>query len=370
VQVLPTGSKLTVTRPKPMDARPPHVLCILLCAAIVPSFGAPALDAIGSAGPPQGAERPYHGLAVQIHSAGNAVDRYGRLIAEIAVLGADTVLLSVNGYQERIDSVLIETDHARTPSIGQLSELIDTAHAKGLRVMLMPKILLRDPRSGDWRGKIKPPTWQGWFSQYRKFILPYAHLAEQLRVEVFIIGSELVSTERLTDYWVELIAEVRTVYHGKLSYSANWDHYTAIQFWDRLDLIGMTSYFKLAEEAGPPRETLVDSWREIRSDIRAFQAKVNKPVLFTEAGWHSQEGCSVEAWNYYRHEKATPAALEEQRLNYEVFIELWSHDPAVAGIIWWEWTESGGPNDPGYTPKNKPAESELRKLFHRGADPQ
>ena len=107
-------------------------------------------------------------------------------------------------------------------------------------------------------------------------------------------------------------------------------------------------------------------WREIRRGILEFQAQVGKPLLFTEAGWCSQEGCSVEAWNYYRTQVATPAGLEEQRRNYRAFVETWAEQPALGGIIWWEWTEGfGGPTDYGYTPRNKPAEAVLRDLFQQ-----
>jgi hypothetical protein len=91
---------------------------------------------------------------------------------------------------------------------------------------------------------------------------------------------------------------------------------------------------------------------------------VDLPILFTEAGWCSQEGCSVEAWNYYRQDHATAAGLEEQRRNYQAFVDTWRDDSCVGGIIWWEWTEGpGGPSDFGYTPRSKPAENVLRVLF-------
>ena len=308
----------------------------------------------------------YHGLAIQLHDSADAVSRYSRLLREIAALGADTVLISVNCFQEHVDSVLIEVDPAVTPSDAELAELIGIAHGLGLRVVLMPKVLLSDPKGSEWRGKIKPPTWDGWFGQYRRVLLRYARLSQRSGVDVFIVGSELISTEKLTEQWIRTINAVREVYHGVLGYSANWDHYRSVQFWDHLDLIGMTSYYKLSDEPGPSVDELQEAWRGIKKKVVAFSEEKQKPILFTEAGWCSQEGCSVEAWNYFRSEQSSAKALEEQRRNYQVFIDTWADDPHVAGIIWWEWTEDvGGPDDYGYTPKGKPAEQRLRQLFER-----
>ncbi len=316
----------------------------------------------------QAVQLPYHGVAIQIHESDRAAERYGRLIDEVGALGANTVLISVNGYQEDVDSSHITTNPEAMPSDEALVSLFMRARDQGLRVILMPKILLTKPRSGAWRGKIKPPSWDAWFDQYADFILHLADLAERGGVEVFSVGSELVSTEKMTENWESVIERVRSRFHGKLTYSANWDHYTSIQFWDRLDMIGMTTYNKLADEPGPSLDKLRSAWRDIRNKLLDFQAKIGKPLLFTEVGWCSQEGCSVEAWNYYREETATPAGLEEQKRNYEAFIDVWADEPAVIGMIWWEWTEgSGGRADFGYTPKNKPAEAVLRSFFRESA---
>jgi hypothetical protein len=185
-------------------------------------------------------------------------------------------------------------------------------------------------------------------------------------VEVFLVGSELVTTETFTEHWLDVIAAVRAVFGGRLSYSANWDHYQGIQFWHKLDLVGMTSYHKLSDDPGPSLETLRTAWSEIKTDILEWQRDVGRPILFTEAGWCSQEGCSVEAWNYYRQETATPAGLKEQADCYRAFIEAWEQAPGVGGILWWEWTgQRGGPTDHSYTPRDKPAEQLLRELFQR-----
>jgi hypothetical protein len=287
------------------------------------------------------------------------------MLGEIADLGADAVLISNAGYQEHAASASFQLDSKVTPSSEQWQQIFEIAHGNGLRVILMPIILLSDPRGTEWRGVISPPNWDDWFEQYREFLLHFARIASRGNVEVLMVGSELVSTEKYTDRWHQVIREVRRVFPGKLSYSANWDHYKVIDFWDELDLVGMTSYYKLSADPKPALESLIKAWKPIKRGLLRWQEGVGKPLLFTEVGWCSQEGASIEPWNYYYHQTPTAAGLEEQRRCYLAFMETWKHTPGVGGIIWWEWTNTpGGPDDFNYTPKGKPAEMALRDWFH------
>jgi len=313
---------------------------------------------------------PFHGLAVQTHPNPDPVGTYGPLIREVAGLGADTVLLSANAYQEDVDSMVIRIESDGVPTEAQWLELFRIAHGSGLRIVLMPKVLLSDPRDGGWRGKIAPVSWEAWFDQYREMILHYARLAQRGRAEVFLVGSELVSTEKHTEQWRRIIREVRAVYTGLLGYSANWDHYQGIQFWADLDLVGLTTYHNLnrADKPEPTAADLAAAWAPIRDEILAWRAEIGRPLLFTEVGWCSQEGCSIEPWNYYHSEEATPAGHREQRDNYAAFVKTWAGRPEVGGLLWWEWTGGpGGANDHSYTPRSKPAEQVLREFFERFA---
>ena len=307
---------------------------------------------------------PMHGLALQIHWADDVVARLGPLMSEIAALGANSVTISLSGYQKHAATWRIWNDRERTPQPEDVKSLIAVAQANGLRVILMPKILLSEPRGSEWRGRIQPPSWDDWFEQYRRFIVAWARTAEQAHVEVFVVGSELVTTEKKTEHWLRTIRDVRQVFHGQLAYSANWDHYSKIEFWPQVDLIGLTTYYELSDQEMPSVAQLVEAWQPIKRDILSWQATAAKPLLFTEVGWASQPGCSIEAWNYYRSKTSSAEGLEEQRRCYEAFARVWADVPRLAGTIWWEWTgQTGGPQDSGYTPRGKPAEEVLRAWF-------
>lgn len=311
-------------------------------------------------------------MAVQLHGGADVYDHYRDLIPEISALGADTVLFVVHGWQTHGGSLDLHIDPRRTASPEALGKLCDLAAASGLRVILMPVVLLEHPRNKEWRGKIIPEgqDWEGWFRRYTRFVVHFARIAEKHGVEVLIVGSELIKTEVHTERWKKVIEEVRQNYRGALAYSANWDHYqpAKIGFWPQLDYVGMTSYYELAEKANPQREEVDANWRRIKKEILAFYNEVKKPIIFTEVGWCSQEGAAHEGWNYYAHQEATEKGQREQALLYESFIETWASEPAIGGIIWWEWDKSaGGPEDFNYTPRGKPAETVLRRWFSDSA---
>lgn len=326
-----------------------------------------------SRGTPVAAAQPsqvdYRGMAIQINS-GDGVDRvYIPLLREIAGLGANSVLISPAAYMEHAKSQGIWIESRRCPSHDDFVKLLTQAKGLGLRVILMPTVLLSHPRGSEWRGIIEPPDWPEWWRQYRDFVKYFAEIARDGQADTLMIGSELVSTEKQIDEWHKVIEVARGFFPGgKLGYSANWDHYEPVKFWDKLDCIGMTSYYTLAEKKNPTVDDVVRHWVPIRDKIMSWQKVVKKPLILTEVGWCSQEGAGTAPWNYYQNQKATPEGHEEQRRLYEGFLRAWDGVPGLAGVIWWEWTpDDGGANDFGYTPRNKPAEHIMRKWFSQGA---
>lgn len=314
---------------------------------------------------PPGQPMRYRGLAIQVQSGYEPLEQYTPLFREAAAMGANTILLITPAFMEHAESQTIFIEARKTPAPPVFKQLIRAARDEGLDVILMPIILLAKPRGSEWRGVIDPPDWQDWWRQYREFIVYFCEIAREGGATGFMVGSELVSTEKYTNEWYKVIELARThFYGGVLGYSANWDHYEPVKFWDRLDLIGMTSYYTLADKAGPTVEQIVARWKPIHDDITRWQRKIGKPLLFTEVGWCSQEGAATAPWNYYHNQKATPAGHEEQRRLYEAFLRVWNNTPGVAGIIWWDWSHApGGAGDYGYTPRGKPTERLLRDWF-------
>ena len=290
------------------------------------------------------------------------IDKYEQNIDEIAALGADAVQFVVDPRQENAKSERIYLDMRMTPSVEQLTRLIKHAKDKGLRVILMPIVLLDNPVGDEWRGKIQPNSWAEWFDSYRNVMQMYAWIAESTHVDLLVVGSELLLTEPKLDEWTRTIQMIRGIYHGKLTYSSNWDHYRSVGFWDQLDLIGMNSYWSFGDKEDDPNPTvnhIIDRWHEIQDDLFKFQDEHKKPLIFLEIGWYSHADVAYEPWDYTQEEP--PVAVELQQKLYEGFFKVWWGEPRLGGFSVWEWPpDAGGKDDRGYTPKGKPAEQVLR----------
>jgi hypothetical protein len=301
---------------------------------------------------------PYRGIAMQIQRV-DWIDQYEKSIDEIADVGADTVLLVIDSRQENGASSHIYLDMRMTPTPDQLGALIDHAKKRKLRVVLMPIVLLDNPRGSEWRGNIKPEGgWGGWFDSYRDMMTQFSWIAQGHGVDVLVVGSELVSTENEVDEWTKTINVIRENFHGNLTYSANWDHYTGLKFWDQLDLIGMNSYYKLGENKDVTEPEIESRWRDIQTNIVDFSKKKGKPILFLEAGWCSLENAASEPWDYTQQD--LPADNDLQKRLYEAYFNVWYGNPHLGGFMMWEWPP-GTPEEKGYTPRGKPAEAVLRE---------
>src|SRR5262249_42351812 len=179
-------------------------------------------------------------------------------------------------------------------------------------------------------------------------------------VELLSVGSELCSTESWRDRWYHLISKVERVYAGPLVYSANWDHYEPVSFWERVTYVGVTGYFELARAAGAPEEALTRTWDAARQRLTAFAASVGKPLLLTEVGYPSQKGSATRPWDYTA---TAPVDLEEQRRAYAAFASAWRGKAGLAGVVFWDWGRPGGARDGSYTPRGQPAEKGLPRFF-------
>jgi hypothetical protein len=315
-----------------------------------------ALLLVGLLAAPAVAAPDMRGVALGLYDDG---DRSSDL-AEIAALGADTVSLVVSWKQHDVRSVELAAAPGATIPDERVREVIRAAHKAHLKVFLFPIVEVEIRRPLEWRGTIKPDDISRWWLNYEAFILHYAAIAGEESADLFAVGSELVSTESWRDRWYHLISGVKKRYKGKLVYSANWDHYEQVSFWDRVDYVGVTAYNELTKSKDASEPELAAAWRAVREALVAFASKVQRPLIITEIGYTSQDGAAVHPWDYTLR---APIDLEEQRRCYAAFVSAWRDEPRLAGVFFWQWYGDGGPSDGSYTPRGKPAEKVLKEWY-------
>ena len=128
---------------------------------------------------------------------------------------------------------------------------IKQAKANHLQVMLKPQVYI----PGSWTGGMEYTSeaeWIDWENDYTDYILSMAEIAQSHEVELFCIGTEFCkSIAQRPDFWRQLIEKVRKIYRGKITYSANWDDWDKVPFWNDLDYIGTGGYFPLVQADTP-----------------------------------------------------------------------------------------------------------------------
>jgi len=245
-----------------------------------------------------------------------------------------------------------------------LSKTTAWAHELGIKTLLKPHLWVHH---GDWSGDIAmatPEDWARWFASYEAFIVHYAKLAESSRIEALAIGTELGKASARTADWKRLIARVREVYHGKLTYCANWNDETErVGFWNELDFIGVQAYYPLATVDRPSMSQIEEGWKPIASRLASLAQRTGKSVVFTEIGFKSVQGSLKEPW---RWETAGETDLALQRDAFDAtFATFWSRT-WFGGVFVWKWHPSPrapGRDDRDFTPQGKPALSVIKSYF-------
>jgi hypothetical protein len=238
------------------------------------------------------------------------------------------------------------------------------ARALGIKTLLKPHLWVRH---GEWPGDIAMPTgeaWTQWFASYEGFILHYAKLAEENGFDALAVGTELGRTTARTEDWKRVIARVREVYHGRLTYCANWnDEPERVHFWADLDFVGVQAYYPLANVDRPEKRQIEAAWKPVAVRLEALAKRTGKPIVFTEIGYKSHEGSLREPWEW-ETEGAVDLAL--QRDAFAAMFETFWRKPWFGGSFVWKWhpaARAKGRDDRDFTPQGKPALSVIKAYY-------
>lgn len=292
------------------------------------------------------------------------------LLDELVRLGANAVSITPFGRIWSLTSTDIAMDFEAPYEENRqaIRRMIAQAKARGLVVLLIPHLWVE---TSGWRGEIDPGSDAGWRKyreSYRSFVLRWARDAEAFGADAFSIGVECKSfSGRFGGYWTDLIREVRSVFHGKLTYSANWDEAEDVLFWDQLDYIGVNAFYPLAHDNDASYERYVEGAAQALDQVEQLQKLLHKPVLFVEIGYTTRTNAAVEPWLW-------PDGMQN------VVIDEWEQARALAALIgaavprpWFSgffvWRYYANLDDVsqeaawGFSPHAKLAEPLLRAVF-------
>jgi hypothetical protein len=217
--------------------------------------------------------------------------------------------------------------------------------------------------------------WDRWFVQFGSFMQKSAQIAEKHNIEMLALGKQIdgAMIPANEQRWRKLIANIRTVYHGKLTQvlftSEGSNHATQVPWADDLDVITIYYYNRFSDQERPSLtelESAMDGFN--RKQFDPLYAKYKKPLVFL-LPFQSRDHAAGQVWF---EPMATAPSVQQDLMGqadlYEAFFKSTGDEPWLTGVYTWGyWIE------PGFNPKysfeksssvrSKPASLVVRKWF-------
>jgi len=267
----------------------------------------------------------------------------------------------------------------------EIKRAVELARQNNLKVILKPVVNCRDT---TWRGFIdfKVPDgsksdivqWNIWFGNFTKFLVHYAQIAQDTKCDMLCLGCEMGTSERFANQWRAVIAEVRKVYTGPLTYNANHGNEDKVNWWDAVDIIGMSGYYTVGADTNKPGddpckvpndssiEGMKKRWTPIKQKLRYVSKRYDRPLFFIEIGVCSAKGNTSYPWDHPR--KDAIFAGDEQARFYQAAMESFWDEPWFFGFVFWDWPSplyslEDAKTDTSFCPYGKPAEKVVKEWF-------
>jgi hypothetical protein len=289
-------------------------------------------------------------------------------------LGANAMSILVTCYAASASSNTVDCGTSSTPTTSSITSAIQAAKAAGFHVNLRPYVNLQ---SGQWRGHWSPSDMDAAFASLQTMYVTYAQLAQTLQVDSMFLGAEFVglTVASNTARWQSLIAAVRAVYSGKLSYGAvpGWvnstgvPEYKQVGFWSSLDWVGIDTYDGLPAKDGylrPTYKQLLDMENARRDVYAAFAATTGKPWVICEAGFNGARGLMANPAEWRLPPPSDPVT---QARAYGALLQAYTGATNLEGIFLWSFVPNDGQNDPmgdtAFMLKGRPVWDVIRSWF-------
>lgn len=245
-------------------------------------------------------------------------------------IGVEWVAVNQWFYQDYLNSTYIYADPG-SDSLANASACF--LHAKSLGMHIMFKPMLNLAKAYDWRSYIVYT--ENWMNNYTAWMVECAKAAEAGQAEMLCLGTEMGNMQVHPEGVKEMIRQVREVYHGLLTYSANHDSFMNIEWYDDLDIIGISMYSMMTTALDPSATELQKVWDGMYYELEELSMKWNKPIAFTEIGIQARDGSNmIPNDNQISNEKD----LSEMENFYLSLFQsrLWQAS-WFKGAYWWIW---------------------------------
>ena len=294
-------------------------------------------------------------------------------------MGTTWIAITPFGRLWSLSDTLVKMDFEAPYADNQrdIRRMIAQAHARGMKAMLIPHLWVE---TGGWRGEIEQGSterWAEYFESYGEFVRAWAADAAAAEADAFSIGVECTSfSGRFPGFWNALIRDVRSIFPGLLTYSANWDEVDHVLFWDQLDLVGINAFYPLADHGDATSAEYLARSEGIAEGLRETAETLPMPMLFTEVGYTTRRDAAVQPWWWPDDMENVVIDEYEQARALDAVLRPFLAEPWFAGFFVWRYyadiDDVSQEGIWGFSPHAKRSESLIREIFDRrwGVDPE
>lgn len=233
--------------------------------------------------------------------------------------------------------------------------LVNDAHSKGLQFMLWIGVM--DEGKTDYsdivyRDGVRADSfWNSWFSEYEKYAVPLAQMAEKLGIEYINLGHDMSYATGKSRYtggaadclarWQKLVNAIRAVYHGKLTYFGGLgivedfyeDNDYASGFVDLFDAIGLNIQ-SIRADFNPSLNNLKASATSLLDLYKTWERPIFIMIRTPSVDGATSFETYIEPLLVVNHEADKHAMnLFQQADMYEAFFEVINERPSGAGQV-------------------------------------
>jgi hypothetical protein len=138
----------------------------------------------------------------------------------------------------------------------------------------------------------------------------------------FCIGCEMVRADSQEEMWRTLVAEVRDVYPGLVTYNCDKSKEDHVTWWDAVDVISVSGYYPSGD------------WETRLDRIEAVVRREGKPFCLIEARCPSRQGSAVRPNDW----KLVGRADEQVQACYlDEMMSACAARDWVGGFMLWDW---------------------------------